>query len=1323
MAATFLLIGSIQASAWADAPRATVKAVKPTVSDDPAEVPSAQRADVLGKGWKGSGDLAWTAIGDATGFHILTARQNQGYAWRTTASLSEPGFEADLWIGNVCLTASGKRAVVVYAPRTFTNKPELMARGAFTAVVDMNSGAVHKLNLQTSLAYHNPGCGAGENAVLSQSGGEDKSATRLFRLDTATGQLSAPAETRGQVTSAVPLEGGGIAAAAGAQIMKISADGKRTRIAQTRRVPYRLTPDAGGGLVFLDKLPSKAQDSMDVQTEVRRITAAQIKHRRPAATRPASLARGPVTATGLTRGGSTVFVTGEVKQTTSRLPSGVRRLQGVPKDSLVSTGGDAVLTSTAWADGKDSRIQPQDAAAARSVAVAMVLPGRGRKLSFTVNPVARPSRTIVQGGEASPKLKRPTGTARARAANVWLAAAGSPTNPVEDERVCSVPRNDPANQAMQPKPRQVEWAVDQGIMGNLKNTRPANWKNLGMPAYQPQTLFPPPALEGGGRIPAQVMLGVTAQESNMWQAARMTVPGVTGNPLIGNFYGINYYDGNTGNDWDVDWSKADCGYGVTQVTDHMRKAGFDDPDHGGAAWPYQTQRAVALDYTANIAAGLQILASKWNETRKAGLVINDGDPSRLENWFFALWIYNAGFHQNTGSGPWGVGWANNPANPDWDAARLPFMEDRLGNDHYADAAKPQNWPYPEKVIGFAAHPLEAIEAHGKMVAGFRAAWWNGTSEDATVKGSAKYNRARAKPPEDMFCSPQANECDPSRISDDASNDNGTTGPCGRGDSKCWWHIPVTYWKSDCNYSCGRELVRFDNTYPEEPDGTAYPPNCSVSATASGNAAPPGALIVDDTTAASVRPNCPRPAPNAGTFTFTFTGSSGVYPSKVDLHQLGAGFGGHFYFGHTRTLANKGDRLEFSGTWKLNAPRNEWMRIAVHLPDHGAHTQQARYDIDTGNGSFTKTRYINQKRRANNWVSLGVHKINGTPRVKLSTLTQDGTGDEDIAFDAVAFQPLPGKPKHIVAALGDSYSSGEGTENYYKESDDDHGNRRWNACRRSITESWPRKMVLPGQSTPLGQLSDAWSAGAELGFVACSGAKTWNVLGDGVPFSWDTPDNYAAGEGQFHEMSQVESGVLDEDTTLVTLSIGGNDGGAFQDAVINCYAVGVCKKEDYTGRIDAAVVKTEEIIRRIADPNHAKNAQIVLMGYPRIVAEWSCEGAAFEELNGLADYVAAKQSAMVAKLKTQGIKVAHADPIPKFKGHGLCDSSEWLNRTVIGPEGDGDFHENDEVNTICMIWTPGSQCLSRESFHPKPAGTTGYAQFIEETLQAIGYTGS
>ncbi len=182
---------------------------------------------------------------------------------------------------------------------------------------------------------------------------------------------------------------------------------------------------------------------------------------------------------------------------------------------------------------------------------------------------------------------------------------GDATNPVEEERTCSVPRNDPRNQAMQPKPRQVEWAADQAVRGALTVQRPANWKNLGMLAYSPQQLFPPIRLEGGGNVPAQILLGIAAQESNLWQSSRIAVPGATSSPLIGNYYGRKIYDANPGDDWDIHWEGADCGYGVTQVTDGMRKAGHERPNE--TALPYQTQRAVALDFAANVAAGLRIL--------------------------------------------------------------------------------------------------------------------------------------------------------------------------------------------------------------------------------------------------------------------------------------------------------------------------------------------------------------------------------------------------------------------------------------------------------------------------------------------------------------------------------------------------------------------------------------------------------------------------------------------------------------------------------------------------------------------------------------------
>ncbi|MEV8015872.1 hypothetical protein AB0O76_05860 [Streptomyces sp. NPDC086554] len=977
-------------------------------SPDPSAVPSGQRAELLGRDWKKSGDLAWTTISDGQGFHLLTAREKDGYAWRTAASLSEPGFDADAWIGNACVTGSGKHAVVVYAPRTFTNKAKLMARGGFTAVVDLETGRVNKLDLTASLSYYNPGCGTGESAVLTQSPGEDKAATRLVTVNAATGKVHRTVVTQGQVTSAIPTQDG-IAAAAGARVVSIDAKGRKKTLTKTKAVPYRLTPDAGDGIVFLDRQIRRKSTA----------TAAHIKHY-SGGRRTTVLGSGPVTETGVTRAGANVYLTGAVKQSAS-LPDHVHRLPGSDKDATVSTCAGLVVQSTQWADGKGSpaALHPKKASDARPVNIAATLPATDKEADFTVRPLAAKasqwaqSRTTPSPALSGGKSSKGRG---GKAKGPQQSGAGGRTEIVESNRACSVPRNDPRNQAMQPKPRQVEWAVDQAVNGTLNKhvARPANWKSLGMPAYQPQSLFPNPALEGGGRVPAQILLGVATQESNMWQAARSSVPGVTGNPLIGNYYGIDLYDGDSANDWDVNFIEADCGYGITQVTDHMRLAGRED-GHGGAAWDYQKQRAVALDYTANIAAGLQILVDKWNTTQKAGIAVHDGNPKQLENWFFALWAYNSGFHANTdGNAPWGLGWTNNPANPEWDAGRTPFMEDRLGNEEASAAAHPQDWPYPEKVLGFAAHPPSFLESPGKLVPAFRAAWWNGSEGDATVKGSAKYHRAKVKPPEDLFCGPY-NNCDPSKIGDGAENETGS-GPCllttGGDKFKCWWHQSAQ-WKEDCKTYCGNEFMRFNDTYPEEADGTAYPPNCTTAGL------PSNAMIIDDVPAGtpSVRPSCVNGGwTNQGSFSMDFGeaeagvepgGAIGeVWPSKVDLHQLGAGFGGHFYFGHTRQNDAKGQRLQATAQWKLGKAVNGPAKVLVHLPDHGAQTRYAKYEIETAHG--TRTRVLDQRGDKNRWVSIGGYMFDGAPAIRLSTTTRDGTGDEDVAFDAVAVAPIDGQ---------------------------------------------------------------------------------------------------------------------------------------------------------------------------------------------------------------------------------------------------------------------------------------------------------------------------
>lgn len=968
-----LLVGLVQATVGAASPPAQPNVRPAAVPANAPHIPAAARDAVLGKSWEDSEDRAWTTSGNATGLALLVADREAGYAWRTAATLSEPGFDTDLWIGNACVTGSGRRAVVAYAPRAFTNKPELMARGAFAAVVDLESGAVTKLGRQSSLAYFSPGCGTDETVVLTQAGGDDKNATRLLAFDAKTPGKQRVIELKGQVTSAVPV-GKNILAADSARLVKIDGKGRRTAVADTEQIPFLLSADADGGIVYMDRPAGSA-----TRGEVARVTAGDIARADVSKTKAAVLARGSLTAMDLdSSADGTVFITGNSRPA-DPLPGSVRRRPDAPTGSVASTRGEALVTVLASNGGEDPRA-PQTTAA-RSTKVGLTVLSTGKKTLFTVTP--DPAAASEKGARPSPALLRSaptTGTGRSRTA---FAAAGT----VEADRSCSVARNDPGKQAMQPKPRQVEWAVDQAITGNLNKhiSRPANWKNLGMGAYQPQSLFPLKALEGGGRIPAQVMLGITAQESNMWQASRVVVPGVTGNPLIGNFYGTDYSaDGEQSDPWAIDWAEADCGYGITQVTDGMRMRGKEKP--GETALSSLQQEAVALDYTANIASGVNILADKWNQTRKDGMTVNNGDSKYMENWFFALWAYNSGYYPKSDTaqngGLWGVGFTNNPANPLWKANRTPFLENSSGGDDYSHAAHPQDWPYQEKVLGWAARPLQALEAPGTLVVGFRPAWWNTNAQ-----------RTALKPAEGLFCT-AANSCDKSKIGPADQNEPGL-GACTRADLKCWWNGSVTWKDCGAKAECGNEILRFNDTYVEEADGTAYPPNCGFSGL------PSGAVVVDDVPDATPvhRPGCST-ATTTGTFGFDF----GTDSARVDLHQLGAGYNSHFWFAHTRKDDAEGRRLKVSASWKLNGPLTaKQARVMVHLPDHGAHTAVARYEIRSSAGVRTKT--IDQRGSGNRWVSLGAYWFKGTvPEVRLTSLSTDGTGDDDIAFDAVAFVP-------------------------------------------------------------------------------------------------------------------------------------------------------------------------------------------------------------------------------------------------------------------------------------------------------------------------------
>lgn len=544
----------------------------------------------------------------------------------------------------------------------------------------------------------------------------------------------------------------------------------------------------------------------------------------------------------------------------------------------------------------------------------------------------------------------------------------------ETEPTCGVARNDPGAMALQPSPRRVEWAVDQAVMGNLTVARPANWNQSGLPSWSPQGMFPLPALAGGGHIPPQVLLGIVAQESNMWQTSH-ALTGEFGNTLIGDYYGRRWVQENNGATWGINYDHADCGYGIGQITDGMRV---------GQMTPNQ-QKAIAVDYATNIARAAQMLTQKWNELHAAGVIHSNGATSPIENWFFTAWSYNSGFYaqgESTGNradpSHWGVGWFNNPANPIYRIDRVLFHK------YESDAKTPGDWSYPERIMGWAAYPIAKPEG-----AGYRQAWW-----------TTEANRAKAQPMMGTFCD-ERNHCDPAV--DPAVGD--TIG-CPNVDSSCWWHWPATF--NDCSTDvCGHEILRFNETYrdkePKEGDANEpayrYPPTCSTSGL------PSNARIVDDVPASYVSPRpCAGSWSNDGTFTIEHANPE----AEIDLHQIGGGFGGHFWFAHDRDSDHYGGtngQMTLTGSWKLRSPLDEAQAMVyVHIPDHGAHTAEAVYEIVTPTRTFTEK--INQSQHeSNEWVRLGAYWFgDGAPEIRLSNSNSSGTADDDVAWDAVAFVP-------------------------------------------------------------------------------------------------------------------------------------------------------------------------------------------------------------------------------------------------------------------------------------------------------------------------------
>ena len=269
---------------------------------------------------------------------------------------------------------------------------------------------------------------------------------------------------------------------------------------------------------------------------------------------------------------------------------------------------------------------------------------------------------------------------------------------------------------------------------------------------------------------------------------------------------------------------------------------------------------------------------------------------------------------------------------------------------------------------------------------------------------------------------------------------------------------------------------------------------------------------------------------------------------------------------------------------------------------------------------------------------------------LLTSVSLGPWDSPYSLVALEFAGL------AYVALGDSYSSGEGVLPYFPDTD-----TAVNRCHRS-KNAYATQVDIPG-----GDLG--------LKFIACSGAKTENVLGT---------------EGQYNERPQIEQlDVVGSAADMVTITIGGNDIGdiggkdkGFGYIVEICLTHLNCAANDFrpflrkgdSRSLNDVVSKRIQDLKADLDKTYkgikdkAQKAAIFVLGYPQIFPGAARWGPACGLLKGLLTYPERRflrqvttdlNRAIGGEAAAQGV---HFVPVEDyFATHELCAPTrqDWL----------------------------------------------------------------
>jgi hypothetical protein len=315
-------------------------------------------------------------------------------------------------------------------------------------------------------------------------------------------------------------------------------------------------------------------------------------------------------------------------------------------------------------------------------------------------------------------------------------------------------------------------------------------------------------------------------------------------------------------------------------------------------------------------------------------------------------------------------------------------------------------------------------------------------------------------------------------------------------------------------------------------------------------------------------------------------------------------------------------------------------------------------------------------------------------------------------------------------MGDSYSAGQGVQPYDANSDYSYEGMA-DSCHRSTSGAYARMVTLPGQSAPLATEAATLTGNVQFHTTACSGAETTQMslnAVDNAPTTYDTNGNTDWGTAQdlYGELPQVDTGWLTSKTSLVTLTIGGNDA-RFSDVLTGCiltvtdctssgyvltrHSNGVVDPEPLTEFEPVVISELESHLEAVYENIHtlAPNAEIVVLGYPDLFPSNPTSNCVVglgiplspadqTWLNQMGTLLDQDTQSAVQAVAAQGADIHFINPTSGFTGHAICSAAPWINGLINwSVSGSG-------------LKVPGAG-----SFHPTLAGQKEYATLVDKCL--------